>query len=340
MTTQGSGIGNAPADDISVYVNEYAREGRLAPQLYDLAVRVAAAVIFIGHYPTSYSPTGRWDRDDVLSITHEWIERKLLRTRVIEHLLLSNTTVRGLRKGFELSFTDFLIGQRRRSIAANLFTRADQLLESDERFRPLPGVQKRADRVWALSDWHDQERRQVPESDLLAASVRVPGPAAIRYRADAKKFSPILLDRDLADLLASLLAEIGAPLTLAEIMRALRHRFSLYDFGQVSLDQPAGSEEDLGLADVVASGESVEDEVLIQEAAEEVLRELSPRRQRVLYEYSGRDATLTTVAAQVGCSKSTVENELRAAMETIARHAPSTDEARALYNRVLDLLGS
>lgn len=341
MNPPTTAAGGAPVDDLTPYVDEYAHEG-FGPLLYTLARRIAAAVIFAGRYPPSYSPTGRWDEDDVAALAHEWIERKLLRGHLVEHLLLANTSARGLRKGLELSFTDFLVGQRRRSIADNLWRRAAHLLERDERFVAAGDGASRATRPWALTAWQDVSGRQVPEAELLAAAVRVPGPAAIRYRSGARKFTPVLVDRDLADLLARLLAEIGAPLTLPELLLALRHRFGLHDPSETSLDRPLGSADtpdEATLGDVLAADLSVEETVLTQEAAEEVLRELPTRRQRVLYEYARRGATLSSVAERIGCSKSTVDNDVRAAMEAIARHASSTDEARAIYHRVLDLIG-
>ena len=52
------------------------------------------------------------------------------------------------------------------------------------------------------------------------------------------------------------------------------------------------------------------------------------------------DATLVSVAELVSCSKSTVENELRRAMRAIRRNTGQADEAEAVYEHLVNVLGS
>ena len=48
------------------------------------------------------------------------------------------------------------------------------------------------------------------------------------------------------------------------------------------------------------------------------------------------NATLTSVASLLGCSKSTVDNELRRALSAIRQHSASAEEAESVYTEVLD----
>lgn len=322
--------------ELDELIEEHARE-RVGPQIYALVVNTVRAVAIGRGYPLSYSPTGRWDEDALSGLAHDWLARKLLRLGYLEHLLLSNETARGFRRGLELSFTDFLVGQRKRSTLDNLFRRARSILQDDPRFRQATAGTV-ASATWALAVWPDGEPHVGPDGDVIAAGLRVGGVERIRYRADARKLSPVLSDEHLAAFLEALLRNVGAPISLERMMLALQYRFDLQNDEEVSLERPlAGDvERSATLGDTLSAPESVEDAVVLAEIVDEILAVMPTRQQRILVEYAKAEATLTSVAERVGCSKSTVDNELRRALALIRRSVESSDEADAVYGLILE----
>lgn len=321
-------------------LDEYAQVG-IGDQLYAMLLRTVRAVTLAGRYPESYSPTRRWDEDGFTGLAHDWAVRKLLGRGHLRHLLLSNRTLRGFRTGLELSFRDFLIGQRKRTALDNLFHRAHSILEHDPRFRRVVHTERKAMNVWGLARWPETAMFQGSETDLIAAGFRIRDIPVIRYRADAKKLSPTLSGPALAEFLIVLLESVGAPLSLTQMMTVFAYRFDLLGAEEVSLDATAPTEsgETLPLSERIPSNGTVEDTVLIEDAAGEVLREMSTRQQNVLVAYARPGATLESVAEQLGCSKSTVDNERRRAVELIRRRTDTPDEAEAVYVRVMEILG-
>jgi DNA-directed RNA polymerase specialized sigma24 family protein len=65
---------------------------------------------------------------------------------------------------------------------------------------------------------------------------------------------------------------------------------------------------------------------------------MTPRQQRALLAYARPGATLTTVGAELGYSKSTVETEVKAALSRIRECADTLEEATAIHAAILDML--
>src|SRR5687767_3239388 len=102
--------------ELDALIREYTDAGiRVGEQLYPTLLDAAKHVVRTRRYPPSYSPAGNWEEDSVIGVSHEWIAEKLLRLGHLEHLLLTNTTLRGFKKGLELSFADYVLGQRKRT---------------------------------------------------------------------------------------------------------------------------------------------------------------------------------------------------------------------------------
>ncbi|TAK22134.1 MAG: sigma-70 family RNA polymerase sigma factor [Chloroflexota bacterium] len=320
-------------------VAEYAHAG-VGSRLYGEIVSTVRAVVMGRRYPPSYSPTGRWDADALSALAHDWTTDKLLRYGQLEQLLVANTSRRGLRRGLELSFTDFLVGRKKRTALDNLFNRANTRLESEAHFRVFAAGSK-ATRLWGLTEWKDPRPFQGPETELVAAGLRPAGFTAIRYRDDARKLSPVVLDRELSEFIDALFREVGGLLSLGQMAVVFRWRFDLFDATMVGLDEPTGPEQD-GYAPTVAEtlpgGRTPEAGVVTNESASAIVRNLTPRQQRALLEYARPGATYTTVAERLDCSKSTVENEVRRALQLIASESEGPDDAEDTFARVLDLL--
>lgn len=328
--------------DLQALIEEYAAGG-IGEQIYREILKTVSAVT-LGHgYPLAYSPTGHWDEDAFTALAHDWTLEKLIRYGQLEHLLLANQTLSGFGKGLELSFRHFLIGHKQRTVLDNLFQRAAHVLESDPRFTKIVDTGRKATSLWGLSIWHDGEPFQGSDSELVAAGFRIPEHPVIRYRPDSRRLSPVISDHDLAELLADLLNELRRLLSLEQMVIVFRYRFDLLEVTEVSLEAPMGLSQggdSLLLGEPMEAGAGPEEEILVAETARVVLRELSPRQRQVMRAYAQVNATLTSVAELVGCSKSTVDNELRRAMGVIRYNAGDLDEAEAVYERLIEMLGS
>lgn len=326
--------------NLQAYIDEYVREV-VGSLIYDAIMDTVRSVIYGHGYPRSYSPNGRWDPDAETALAHEWLDQKLLRLNLLEHFLDSNDSERGLKKGLELSFIDFLVGQRKRTALDNLFGRAHALLTGDLRFELLVQSRRKGVQVWGLRGWVSPAQFNRSEKELINAGFRVRAVPIIRYREDALKLSPVLSESDLGDFIAMVLAEVGAALSLNELTTVLAYRFDLLPGRDVSLDEPDnGNAEEGGIApiDFLAAPGTVEDSVILDETVQQILRALSTRQQRVLLEYAQGDQSLASVAAIIGCAKGTVDNELQRAMHIIHQHTDSEEEAGAAHVRLVAVL--
>jgi DNA-directed RNA polymerase specialized sigma24 family protein len=126
-------------------------------------------------------------------------------------------------------------------------------------------------------------------------------------------------------------------------MVLFRYCFNLLEAPPLDLDAPiaaTGGGEDVRLRDVVGDSDLVEARAIVQEAAAEALRDLTPRQQQALLAYAQPGATLTSVSALLGCSKSTVENEVRRGLTVISQYSSGADEAAQVYDLVLERLNA
>jgi hypothetical protein len=326
--------------ELQTLIDEYAAIG-VGGYLYDEIRRTVRAVIKGRGYPTSYSPTGRWDDDAYSALAHEWIVKKLLLPSGLQHLLLSSQTLAGFRKGLEVYFTHYLISQKERTALDNLFHRADAILDRDPRFRCFATSSKAATRLWGLTSWSAPEPYERSDDDLIAAGLRITGISTIRYREDARKLSPVVSERDLAQFMESLFQDLGRLLSLAQLMTVFRYRFNLLEAEELSLDEPLGTDDEghpMYRHGVISGGAPLDEIVIVEETARSLLRELSTRDLQVLLECAKPDATLASVASRLQCSKSTVDNVRRHAINVIRQRTESLEEARGTYARLLELL--
>ncbi|SRR6266567_1171181 len=324
--------------ELQTLVDEYASVG-LGEHLYQELLQTVRTVSW--YYPVSYSPTGRWDEGAFTALAHDWAIVKLCRLGHLEHLLLTNQTLTGFRNGLVLSFKHFLISQKDRTALDNLFQRANTLLEHDPRFCLIGDNRKKASRLWGLASWQEVQSYQGQDAELISIGLSLQGFPIIRYRDDAKKNSPILTDVDLTAFLHALLEAVGYGLSLAQFTLVFQYRFNLLDTDEISLEAALAEDSEgnsLQVSDMISEGLTGEEVSIINEAATTLLSELSPRQKQVLLTRAHPGATLTSVAGQLGYSKSTIENEIRRALEAISRHAETIEEAEAIYARFLELL--
>src|SRR5437773_1316436 len=84
--------------ELDLLIDEYTNARiRVGDNLYGELLDAARTVVRTRRYPPSYSATGDWSDDSVVGMAHEWIAEKLLRLGHLEHLLLTNVTLRGFQ---------------------------------------------------------------------------------------------------------------------------------------------------------------------------------------------------------------------------------------------------
>lgn len=313
-------------------------------RMYALALDVARTIVRVRRYPPTYSPQGVWNDEVIEDLAHDWITEKLLARNQLSHLLLMNETEAGLRKGLELSFADFVVGQRKRTELDHLFRRANVILESDPTFVCVVEADKKAVRVWGLAEWGTVvEASQVTDEQLLTAGFAIADVPVIRYREGSKKLSPVISDANLATFLRALLAGVGRPVSLEQVVFVCRYRFNLLEAGTVSLDEPTGGDNpdaSRSIGESISRGPTPEEMVIGDHVARTILDEIPERQRSVLLAYAETDATLTSVGQHLGLSKSTVDNDLRRAMSLIRQRTETSGEAEQAYERILEILST
>jgi DNA-binding CsgD family transcriptional regulator len=301
------------------------RDGRLEPDLVEELKGVVARLVRLRLLPPSYAPYGQWDDEAVDDVFADWYEQRLLGRGHLQLLLDRARTVSALRRLAEHSLRQHLLNQRARSQAQNLYWRVVELLDADDEFELVRDAARPQDRWWRLkrsdvAEWGGDDRLLVAHAWALGDFTLV------RYRADAKKLSPLLDAGELKRFVVGLLERASAALTPTLIMRTLGQRF---DLGAVAAEELTEA--------TTASGDlpDVASEVALADAARAVIAELTPRQVEVLRRSD--EQTDKEMAQALGCSVGTIYNEQRRIAAVISR-VSEEDEREALLKIVSDLL--
>jgi hypothetical protein len=300
------------------------RQGRLEADLVAELKSVVARLVRLRLLPPSYAPYGKWDEEAAEELFGSWYETRLLGRGHLQLLLDRARTAGAFRRLAEQSLRQHLLNQRARSQAQNLYWRVVELLEGGGEFELMRDAARPQDRWWRRagsgdSEWGGDDRALVAEAFALGDF------AIIRYRADAKKLSPLMDADELKRFVGGLLGRAGA-LTPTLIMRALEQRFDLGAVSEEELTEavaPAAPTVDIGA------------ELALTEAARSVIAELTARQIEVLR--LSESATVDETARALQCSVGTVHNEQRRIAATIERSS-ETEEREELLKKVADLL--
>jgi hypothetical protein len=301
------------------------RQGHLDQDLVDELKGVVARLVRLRLLPPAYAPYGQWDDEAVEDVFGDWYEKRLLGRGHLQLLLDRARTVGGFRRIAEQSLRQHLLNQRARSQAQNLYWRVIELLNDDEDFELVRDAARAQDKWWRLrgsaaAEWEEDDRR------LLAQAWALGDFSIVRYRADAKKLSPLLDADELKRFVVGLLDKAEAALTPTLIMRALEQRF---DLGAVA-------EEELTEAVTPAvAAPDVPSELALEDAARSVIAELTPRQIEVLRRSD--EQTVGQMAQALGCSTGTIHNEQRRIGALISRMSEE-DEREKLLKIVSDHL--
>lgn len=325
---------------LQILIDEFVARG-IGEKIYSEVCAIVKATIIGGRYPTMYSPSGMWDEEAYYTLANDFIVEKLWKRGYLGYLLQVNTSFRGFRKGVESTFKNFLISKRKKTALDNLFRRANNILHQDDRFKCFVNASKKAHSLWGLSTWNMSEVFNGREEDLVRTGLKLGGTRGTEYRPEAKKISHILSDKELADFMYNLFVEINSSLSLSQLTIVFKYRFNLLEITEVSLEEPISEDGEghiLTIGDTLSAPESSTAALEIDEAVGKALRLLSPRQKYILMEFQDREATLSSIGKRVGCSKSTVANELQRIRSIIAEVSDDNEQASAIYNKMVEVI--
>ena len=310
-------------------------------EIYSEIRNIIHAAVRGGNYPTMYSPTGMWNEEGFYTLANDFIVEKLLKRGYLAYLLQANTSIRAFRNSVESVFLRFLISKKKRTVLDNLFRRVYLILSGDSRFKCFITSTKKANSQWGLSAWDNKEVFNSREEDLIKVGLALGRFKIIEYRLDARKISHIISNKELADYVYNLVASVGSLLNLSQILTVLKYRFNLLEVTEVSMEEPVSMDEEgnvLTVGDTLATPEPSIPALETDESAKEALLLLSPRQKQILSKFQEPEATLSSIGENVGCSKSTVDNELRRISSNIAQVADDNEQAHAIYKRIVEIL--
>lgn len=296
--------------------------------LHDELAEVARRMVRRRLLPPSFSPYGQWDQEAADEIFQAWMTHKLLGAGQLRPLLARAGALGIFRANAERSLRHFLLNERDRSQTQNLFARIRALLDESARIRCFVSSHRAQDRWYGLRDWTEPEAFEADPRVLRAAAWSAGELAVIRYRANARKLSPVLDAAELERFVFVLFDVINALLTPRHILEGLMTRLDIGDPEVSELDAVDPPAQDTN---------RVVEEMDLRGLAVAALAEVTGRQARVLLGTAdGR--TLEDLAAELGCSRATVLNEQRRAGEILTRLSGDDHERETLLNYVLDLL--
>lgn len=301
---------------------EAAREGDVTPELYGFLMRLVAVAQRTRTLAPAPVPGGRWeDPDAVVETVQAWLAEALLSGGLLQALDVC-LTPRALSRYLERALRNWLISRSRRAAGPRLLERAIELLNGDEAFVQLRAARAVAERWWGLASWPDPELFAGSDEEVMSAAWALGDFALLRYPS-SERSDPVLSGEDLRRFLQGLLERIGQGLSGAHFDAGFRARFS---YAYASL--PVALEDASELAD----GTEMEAAVAVPEATRIALADLTKRQLQVLLERP--HGTLEELAARLGVSRGTVDNEWRRALLKVRDASPSD----ALFDAVLENL--
>jgi DNA-directed RNA polymerase specialized sigma24 family protein len=284
--------------------------------------------------PPSFAPYGRWDEEAAAEIFTGWYADRLLGRGHLQAMLDRAGTVGAFHRLCERSLRQHLLNTKDRSQTRNLFARLTVLLDDDPSFIRTRNAERAQDRWYFLATGDDAPREFAGEDSVLVAHAWAVGDlTVIRYRAAARKLSPVLDADELKRFTAAFLTRVGRALTPGLIMRALSARLDLGEVRVENLEEqgPTGAPT----APILPADERL----ALRETALALLGELSAR-QALILQRTSEEETVAQIAAAAGCSAGTVVNEQRRIGQLVSRLSENDVERDQLLNILADLVYS
>lgn len=325
---------------LQALIKELATEG-IGRKIYSEVRRIVEYAIKGGRYPVTYSPVGSWDDEAYDILTSDFVVEKLLENSYIAYLLQTNTTMSTFRKSVEGVFKNFLRSAKKKTALDHLFRRTNKILHQDKRFKCFSKSSKKAHAFWGLSSWDTPKVFNGREEDLIRTGLAVCETPIIEYVPDAKKISHILPDKELSEFLYAFFTSVNAAVNLTQMVIVFKYKFNLLEVSEVNLEDTViigDDDNNLTISDMVGCCDPQFEAPEIEEAVEKALGLLTPRQKKVLIEFQETEATLSSMGARLGCSKSTVDNELRRIKSIMEKVADNGEQAGAIYDKIIKII--
>jgi RNA polymerase sigma factor (sigma-70 family) len=256
----------------------------------------------------------------VKTVLHAWLEDSLLRGALLQAFDTCETP-RGLARYLEKALRNWLIDRSRRRTGPRLLERAAEVMSSDP-FVVVADSVSVMERWWGLVAWTAPAVFNGSDEEVASASWALGDFAILRF-SSSERADPLLSTPDLRRYLYGLLDRLGAALSGRHVDHSFRQRFP-YAY--------ATSPADLDEAPEPLTTATPESEVVIADAARVALASLTERQARILLARPGN--TLEALAASLGVSRGTVDNEYRRAVLKVREAAPSDD----VFDEVLEMV--
>jgi hypothetical protein len=255
--------------------------------------RCVRAVARAGNYPP---PEGHrsWTMDAVVETAHEVFADARGPQRLVE-LAVKASDDGSFRRILEQVVRNYLRDQARATTKGRLVRRLRELLDADPKFVTSP--RERVGRTVGLSDGTTPGLWNGQLSDLTAAAYKVTEVSVVRWRAEARRRSPVA---DAASLLAvceAVLRAADAALPISDLAEVVAARFAV-SRGPVVV--PVDDVE--RWAPTTSTIDEAEAELETRAGAERLLAQLTPRERLVL---AYLDRPVRQVADLTGLGKST-----------------------------------
>jgi hypothetical protein len=300
----------------------------IGPHLDDLLRRIVRATAQV-YPPTEYSPAKVWNQEALDDVLQDWVSERLFGRRDLDTMLSTAASLPAFRRALSTSVSQMIINHREKTSAANLFKRSRRILQSDTRFISITPGASPANELWTLAEAAATETSEQPIGELTAIAWEVDDDVleVVRYGPTSLKSSPILREEALLHFLAHLLARADGALTLGQLLDVMRRRFNLL----VPID--AELNDKLANSNLTPL-QSVE----IEDLATSVLARMGNERARVLRGFTTFGGDVGETAHLLDVSVRQVIATVREVMISIAEYAESYDEAKAVYDRLTELL--
>jgi hypothetical protein len=255
-----------------------------------------------------------------------WLEESLLRGG-LQQAFDRCESPRALSRYLEQSLRNWLVARSRRATGPRLLERAGELFaDPAQGFVLVANAHAPAERWWGLAEWPADPALYAGDDETVVAAAWALGDFALLRYPSSERSDPVLSTPDLHRFLRGLLEQLERALSGRHFNVALRGRFS-YAYARPSVELTELFE--------LTDGESAEHAFEVDEAARLALVALSARQLRVLRERP--HSTLEDLAANLGVSRGTVDNEYRRAVLKVRESTISDEHFGQVLEKVLEM---
>jgi hypothetical protein len=296
----------------------------IGDKLADLLERLVRATART--YPAAeYSDAGVWNDASLSDVLHDWVEVRLLRRGDLAKMLAQASSLGALRGALTRSFRQFLANRRERTSSSNLYQRMTKILRDGSPFVAVGASTRSGEQLWALED-RPVDRTPKSLRALVEAAFELDDETLkmIHYRQNSLKSSPILRNPKLREFLIYLLMRAEGALDQATIHQVITRRFNLWVFDSTELE--------LGLTEA----EEVDEPDLSQDQRRDIIASVRMRlgKERIDEIHTFARATEEETLKDPKRLPKVVSE----ALTLIAEYAPTSQEAEAIYDDLVESL--